>query len=263
MTGWSNTALTAAGQSFGPVEHDQDRPGHIQAPVPQAGQQVGDDGGVLGGAFHHPEGMFGAVEADAQGHHTEVIGEVDPVDHDRDQVQVGQVGGHHLGQGRLGGGHEPPGHRRLRRRRGGGLHRGPDRFQAGGVAAGGQLGHHPFQGQATQDLGRGEQLVAGHGQLGAAIGRPHPRSAHRHPAAPQGDRTVVVAVTDRHPVRVPPALGASQGGHVVVHHRLHDLQPGAHRQGQQPLPGRLGQLGHGHHHRVGQRPLRHTVIHRR
>jgi hypothetical protein len=53
----------------------------------------------------------GAVDADAQRHHAQVIGEADAVDHDRDQVQAGQVGCHQLRQGAFGGGNEPSGDR--------------------------------------------------------------------------------------------------------------------------------------------------------
>jgi hypothetical protein len=55
--------------------------------------------------------VLGAVDADAQRHHAQMLGEPDPVDHHRDQVQAGQIGGHQLRQGLLGGGDEPSGHR--------------------------------------------------------------------------------------------------------------------------------------------------------
>ena len=61
--------------------------------------------------------MFDTQDVDAQGHHTEMIGEVDPVDHHRRQIQTGEVGGQQLGQSSLGGPHEPAGHRRTRRSR--------------------------------------------------------------------------------------------------------------------------------------------------
>jgi len=98
-------------QRLGPVQHAQDRPGGVQAPVPQADQQVLDHGGVLGVALDHAQGVLGAVDADAQRHHAQVIGEVHPVDHQRHQVQPRQVASQQLGQGGLGGGHEPPAHR--------------------------------------------------------------------------------------------------------------------------------------------------------
>jgi len=47
--------------------------------------------------------VLGAVEADAEGDEAAVLAEVDAVDHQRHQVQSGQVGGHQLGQRSLGG----------------------------------------------------------------------------------------------------------------------------------------------------------------
>ena len=61
-------------------------------------------------------GTLTGVDRDPQGDDADVVGEVDPVDHERDQVHTRQVRGHEVGQGRLGGLDEPPGDRRLARR---------------------------------------------------------------------------------------------------------------------------------------------------
>ncbi len=56
-------------------------------------------------------------------HDAEMLGEVDPVDHQRDQIQLGEIGVHHLVERPFGHGHEPATHRGTRRRRRGGLDR--------------------------------------------------------------------------------------------------------------------------------------------
>jgi hypothetical protein len=86
-----------AAQRLGAVEHDQQRPGHIESAVAQAGQQVTHHGGVLGGALGQGEGDLGAVQGDPEGDHAGVLGHLDAVDQQRHQVQAGQVGGQQLG----------------------------------------------------------------------------------------------------------------------------------------------------------------------
>jgi hypothetical protein len=56
--------------------------------------------------------MLGAIQPDTERDHATVLAEVHPVDHERDQVQTGQILGEQFGQGGLGGRHEPPRHRR-------------------------------------------------------------------------------------------------------------------------------------------------------
>ena len=80
-------------QRFAAVDADEDRPGRVQTAIPQPGQQVGDHASVLCAALCQPERMLGAIDPDPERHHAQVITEVHPVDHQRDQVQPGQVGG--------------------------------------------------------------------------------------------------------------------------------------------------------------------------
>ena len=82
-----------AAQSLGTVEHDQDRPRRVQAALAQPGEQVTDHGGALG----QPDRDPGPVQGDPQGDHAAVVGDLNAVDHERDQVQAGQVGGQQLG----------------------------------------------------------------------------------------------------------------------------------------------------------------------
>jgi len=51
--------------------------------------------------------MLGPVDTDTQCHDAQVLAEVDPVDHQRHQVQLPQWCGEQLGQGGLGHRHEP------------------------------------------------------------------------------------------------------------------------------------------------------------
>ena len=184
------------------------------------------------------------------------LGEVHAVDHQRDQIQPGQIGGEQLGQGGFGHRHEPAGDRRLACRRGlfGDLL--PDRLEPDRVAAGRQPGEHLLHRHLAQDLRRGEQLIGRDRQLPGAVGGAHPRPGHRHPAPTQGDRAALAAVAHRGPGRVVPALRPGQRGHVGVHQRLHDLQAGTHGQRQQTLLHVLGDLGHRHSDLLRQRRSR-------
>jgi hypothetical protein len=56
----------------------------------------------------------------------------------------------------------------------------------------------------------------------------------RHPASAQGHLAVVVTMAGGHPRGVPLALGPGHRGDLFVHEHLHDLQPGAHGQGNKP-----------------------------
>jgi hypothetical protein len=59
-------------------------------------------------------------------------------------------------------------------------------------------------------------------------------------------------MTDRGPLREVAAPGTHQPGDVLLEHDLQHLQAGPHRQGEQPLAGGAGQLGHGDGHPLGQ-----------
>ena len=84
----------------------------------------------------HSEGMFHTVDPYPQSDDAQMVGEVDPVDHERHQVQPGQVRGEQVGQRMLGHRHELPRHRRLAGRRRVLLHALADRFQRDRVMAG-------------------------------------------------------------------------------------------------------------------------------
>jgi hypothetical protein len=249
-----------AAQGLGPVDHHQDRPRDLQAALTQPDQHVSDHAGVLGRALGQGERDLGAVDRDAEGDHTGVLGHPDAVDQQRHQVQAGQVGGEQLGQGMLGPGDEPTRDRRLGGPRSGGRNSGADRFQPRRVAATGQLGQHPLQRQLAEQLGGGECLVGRHCHLAGAVGRTDPGPAHPHPATAQGHLARLGAMAHCGPLRDVAALGADQPGDVLGEHGLEHLQASPHGQGQQPLAGSAGQLGHRDGHRLRQ--LRYGVVDR-
>ena len=113
--------------------------------------------------------MLGPVDADAQRDHAQMVGEMDPVDHDRHQVQPGQVRGQQVGQRGLGRRHELPRHRRLAGRRRVGLDLLADRLQRDRVAAGRHPGQHPLHRHPAEQLGGGEQLIGRHRHLAGAV----------------------------------------------------------------------------------------------
>jgi len=80
-------------QRLGPVDADQHRAGHIQAPPTQVHQQPADQRRILRRALHQRQRMFVALDVDAQRHDAAGLGEVHPVDHQGHQVQPGQVSG--------------------------------------------------------------------------------------------------------------------------------------------------------------------------
>ena len=240
--------LDRAGQGLGAVEHGEDGPGDVQAPLAQPGDQVRDQGGVLGGALLGREGVLGPVDADAQGDDAGVLAEVHPVDHERDQVQPVEPTGHQLRQRGLGRGDEAAGDRRLRRGSGRLLHRLPGGLQPGAVAARRQARQHLPHRQLAEDLGGGEQGVAGQVQLAGPVRGPHPGPGHRDPPAAQGDRSGPGAVPVPGPVWVVLALRPAQPPGVLGEHGGHHLQPGADGQGEQALLRRLGDPGHRHDH---------------
>ena len=227
MTGWSNTAAHGRRQSLGAVDDDQQRPGHVEAPLSQADEQVGHQRGVLGRALHYSQRVLGAVYADAHGDDEQVVGEVHPVDHEGHQVQGRQVGSQQLGQGGLGGLDEAPGDGGLRCRAAPRPRpSGADRLEACPVAAGGQLGHHLGQGHLAQQLGGAEQVVGGDGDFARAVGGPHPGPAHPDAPAAEGHRPVFGPVADGAAPGVMLALGPAQGGHRLLHQAAHYGQAG-------------------------------------
>ena len=248
--------LHRAGERLGAIEDAQDRPGDTQSPVTEADQKAGDKRRVLGVALDHPEGVLHSLDVDADRHHTAVTCEVDPVDHEGDEIEPAQVGCHQLGQCRLGGGHEAPGDRRAGRAPALRLDRGSHRLQPGAVAAGRDLGQHLLHGHASEQLGRTEGVVGGEAHLGRTVRRAHPGTADRHLAPTEGDQPVIAPMAHGGPVGVVVAFGPTERLHLVLHHRVDDLEAGSDDEGEQPLLELGGELTDGDADRLGQHERR-------
>ena len=106
---------------------------------------------------------------------------------------------------------------------------------AGGDLAGRAGGGPPLHHRPRQRAAIGEVRVAPNGQLALVIGRAHPRATDRNAPAAQGHRPVVVAVTDRDAIGVVFALGADDLAHLELHQLVHDAEPDADAEREQPL----------------------------
>ena len=233
-------------QRLGPVDPDEHRTGDVQAPLPQVHQQPADQRGVLRRALHQRQRVLGALDVNAHRDDTAGLGEVHAVDHQRHQIQPGQIGRQQLGQGGFGHRHKSARDRRFACRRRLFIYLPADRLKPDRVAASRQAGQHPLQRHLAQQLRRAEQLIRGDRHLPGPVGGPHPRAGDRHPPATQGHRPTLTPVPHRHPHHVVPALRPGQCVHVGLHQRRHHLQARTHGQGQQPLVHALGDLTHRH-----------------
>ena len=119
----------------------------------RSAEQLGRHRRVLGRALDEPERVLGAVDVDAEGDDTAVLAEVDAVDHERDEIEAGQVGREEPGEGVLRRGDEAAGDGRLRRAPRRRLDGGADRLEAGPVAAARELGEHPLHRELCQHVG--------------------------------------------------------------------------------------------------------------
>lgn len=135
-------------------------------PGAEIGQQIGDHPGVLGGPGDQPDGMLVASVVDRQRHHAQMLGEPDPVDHQRRDIQLRQVRRQQPLEGATGRGHEPARHCRLRRPRRGPVELAAHRFEPVPVAAGRRAGQHPFQRHLAEHVGGREHLIGSRRQLG-------------------------------------------------------------------------------------------------
>jgi hypothetical protein len=90
--------------------------------------------------------MLRSVDVDPEGDHAQVLTEAHPVDHQRHQVQPGQVRGQQLAQRGLGRRDEPPRHRRARGARRGVLGALTDRLECDRTAPCRDPSEHPAQG---------------------------------------------------------------------------------------------------------------------
>jgi hypothetical protein len=179
--------------------------------------------------------MLVPLDVDAEGHHAAVTCEMDPVDHEGDQVEAAQIGRHQLSQGGLGGRHEPPGDRRF----GGGaalrLHGPAHRLETGTVAAGGELGHHAGERLSAEHLGRDAGRIGRECHLCGPVGSAQPGTADRDLTAAQRHQAVLGPVPHGCPVRVVDSPRPGQLDCLFLQDDIEHLQPGADGEGQQAL----------------------------
>jgi hypothetical protein len=128
----------------------------------------------------------------------------------------------------------------------------PTGFQPGRVAAGGQLGQHPFQGERVQQLGAGECLPGRDGDLAGAVSGADPRPVDAHAAAAEGDLAGLGGVAGRGPGGLVAAPWADQLVDVGGQQRVQYLDAGARGQREQPLVGGAGQLPRRNRDLLGQ-----------
>ncbi len=121
-------------------------------------------------------------------------------------------------------------------------------------AAGGDAGEHPVHHRPRQRVAAGEELIGRKLKLAPVIDATHARAADRHPPATERHRPILIAVTLAGPVRVVLALRARKRLHPQFHQLLHQAQPGADTQRQQPLTRCRDQLAQPLLNLHGQRP---------
>jgi hypothetical protein len=113
MTGWSNPSVTARRSAVAPSITT--RIGRVTSSPRSRSPASTSVTTVVFSVAPSAKGEreLGAVDGDAQGDHTGVLGHPDAVHQQRHQIEGGQVLGEQLGQGVLGPGDEPARDRRL------------------------------------------------------------------------------------------------------------------------------------------------------
>ena len=86
------------GQRLSAIDDEQAADSRVEAAADQIVQQRLDRGGVLCDPLDHSQRMLGAVPVDThRSQQHKVFADVQPVDLDSQQVELGQVGGHPRG----------------------------------------------------------------------------------------------------------------------------------------------------------------------
>jgi hypothetical protein len=97
------------------VDHEQHSLLDVEPTVDQIGQQRGGDGRVLGRTVPHAERELLALGRDPKRDDVRAAVQLDPVEHDHRQAQVGERAVHQVPQQLAGAVHERARHGRLRR----------------------------------------------------------------------------------------------------------------------------------------------------
>jgi len=193
LGGLAEHLLDACRQGLGAIDDAQHAGFGGEPPGDEVGQQGGDHRLVLGVAEPEPDGHLGAVRGDDQGDHDTRAGYVEPVDHERDHVEVGQVPGHQLAHGLDRRRYEAPGDGRLGRGPRACLEFFSDGFGHVNVAPSRHPGQHAFEYEGVEQVGRAEGLPGIELDLGAR-GAPAPRALGCHRAVAEHHRTLGGAV---------------------------------------------------------------------
>jgi hypothetical protein len=181
-----------------------------------------------------------AVSVHAQGGHDRVLGGLDAVNEQGQQIEPAEIRSHQLPQLLGGAGHEAARDRGARGR----LRLHPYRLQPSTVAAGGQPVQHPVQGGLGEQVPAGEVAEAPQFHFLASLG-PSPRLLDTDPPATQGQLPVLTAVAIAGPLGIVLAARAHQQGDLLLEDLVHHGQADADAEGQQTLAGALAQLGEG------------------
>lgn len=243
--------LHRAGKRLGAFEHAQDSPGDVDPPVSEPHEQTRQKLRVFRVAFD--EGQRVLQFDDVDGNYVLVTSEVQTVDHKAGEIDQREVRRYGLGQRGLSCSDETPGERRARRSAATGLDGRYDWLEAGTIATDAVPGEHLLHRHAPEQLGRGEAVVGGKRHLARAIHAAHPGPGDLRRTASEGDNPVLSAVAQRHAVRTMMTLWAHRDLHLMLQHRIHDLQPATDDEGQQALFEFTGELTHGNAHDIGER----------
>jgi hypothetical protein len=224
-------------QRLGAVDHAQDRLIEPQPAFLEIGQQRRDGGRVLGRAFPQPERDLRPIDRDPERDDVAALVQLDPVDHQRDQLQPVEPAGEELGKRGPGAADELPRDRRFRRRAALVLDLPTDRLLGAAVPAGRDTREDPLGDHLRQRIARGELPIAIQPDLPRVIGRTNPRTPHRHPPPPERHLTPGMTVTLSDPILVMAALRTHNPVDLPLHRLPEHRQPDPHRQRQQPVPG--------------------------
>ncbi len=202
-------------QRFGPIEHDEHRAVGGETTRDQILQQPLARPGVLGGSFPQAENVLVSALVDAQGREHDMVLEVDSIDHQDGQFQVGQVALQQLRELLLCALHEAAAHcatalAALR-------HFDGQPLQRTSVASRRDPQDHLRQGTLLQRVLIRPMLPGGKLQL-SPFHRAHSRSRQHHSTASHHQRACAASVSVRLPLRGLGVLRPAQSLPLLLQH---------------------------------------------
>jgi len=208
----------------------------------EVGQELDADALVLRRAVPEPERDLDAVGADAERHDAAAALELQSIEHQRGQPNVGQRAGHQRLEVLAGPADELAADPGLRRRAlrvddvlADGLTRAREPTRA-------HAGEHLLEHDCGQRVAVGEVRVGRHLHLAGPVGGTHPRTLHRHASAAERDQPGFAAMPDRGAVGVVTALRTDHVVDLFSHQLSQHPEPYADAQRQQALLRSAGQL---------------------